>query len=289
MSDTLESLRHKMNGAGELKSVVHSMKVLAAANIAQYEKAVVSLADYSRATELALATCFRHGATVPPPSRKGRRTVGAIVFGSDQGLIGQFNDVLVEYFERELVQPEKPLTIWAVGERVESRLRESGYSIAGTFSLPNSVAAIVPLATKLLVASEKAYEQHRITELWLVHHQTQGGASYAPASRLLLPLDEVWQTRLTRLPWPTKNPPEVLGDYRVVMPSLVRDYFFISLFRACAQSLASENASRLAAMQRAEKNIDDLLENLNRGYHLLRQDSIDEELFDVISGFEALS
>ena len=71
--------------------------------------------------------------------------------------------------------------------------------------------------------------------------------------------------------------------------ALIREYLFISLFRACAESLASENASRLAAMQRAEKNIDELLEDLNRTFHRLRQSGIDEELFDVVSGFEALS
>lgn len=70
--------------------------------------------------------------------------------------------------------------------------------------------------------------------------------------------------------------------------AFVREYLFVSLFRACAESLASENASRLAAMQRAEKNIDELLEDLNRTFHRLRQSGIDEELFDVISGFEAL-
>jgi F-type H+-transporting ATPase subunit gamma len=42
-------------------------------------------------------------------------------------------------------------------------------------------------------------------------------------------------------------------------------------------------------MQRAEKNIDELLEDLNRSFHRLRQSGIDEELFDVISGFEALT
>ena len=61
-----------------------------------------------------------------------------------------------------------------------------------------------------------------------------------------------------------------------------------SLFRACAESLASENASRLAAMERAERNINELLENLHGTFHRLRQGTIDEELFDVISGFEAL-
>jgi F-type H+-transporting ATPase subunit gamma len=70
--------------------------------------------------------------------------------------------------------------------------------------------------------------------------------------------------------------------------ALIREYLFVSLFRACAESLASENASRLAAMQRAEKNIDELLEDLNGTFHRLRQSGIDEELFDVISGFEAL-
>ncbi|WP_339135973.1 MAG: F0F1 ATP synthase subunit gamma [Candidatus Electrothrix sp. GW3-4] len=60
-------------------------------------------------------------------------------------------------------------------------------------------------------------------------------------------------------------------------------------FRACAESLASENASRLAAMQRADKNINELLEDLNRTFHSLHQSGIDEELFDVISGFESLS
>jgi F-type H+-transporting ATPase subunit gamma len=63
---------------------------------------------------------------------------------------------------------------------------------------------------------------------------------------------------------------------------------FVSLFKACAESLASENTSRLEAMQRAEKNIGELLDGLSRKYHQLRQSSIDEELFDVVAGFEAL-
>ena len=70
---------------------------------------------------------------------------------------------------------------------------------------------------------------------------------------------------------------------------MIREYLFVSLFRTCAESLASENASRLAAMQRAEKNIDELQGDLNRTFYRLRQNGIDEELFDVISGFEALS
>ena len=82
--------------------------------------------------------------------------------------------------------------------------------------------------------------------------------------------------------------PEVMGGGTGTLGTLIREYLFISLFRACAESLASENASRLAAMERADKNIDELLETLHGTFHRLRQSGIDEELFDVISGFEAL-
>ncbi len=89
--------------------------------------------------------------------------------------------------------------------------------------------------------------------------------------------------------WPTALLPEVMGFGGATLRALIREYLFVSLFRACAESLASENASRLAAMERADRNIDELLQSLQGTFHRLRQSSIDEELFDVVSGFEALT
>ena len=82
--------------------------------------------------------------------------------------------------------------------------------------------------------------------------------------------------------------PEIVGGDVATLRALIREYLFVSLFQACVDSLASENASRLAAMQRADKNIDELLESLNGTFHRLRQSGIDEELFDVVAGFEEL-
>ena len=70
---------------------------------------------------------------------------------------------------------------------------------------------------------------------------------------------------------------------------LIREYLFVSLYRAFAESLASENASRLASMQVAERNIENRLDELNAQYHQQRQNGIDAELFDLVAGFEALS
>src|SRR5664280_787312 len=104
----------------------------------------------------------------------------------------------------------------------------------------------------------------------------------------LLPLDEKWRQTLSELKWPTNKVPQVLGEIRTTLLELIDGYLFVSLFKACAESLASENSSRLAAMQRAEKNIEEMLDTLNHKFHSLRQSTIDEELFDVVSGFEAL-
>ncbi len=292
MSDSTASLRRKIGSAGDLQSVVRSMKALAASNIGQYEQSVRALADYYRTVELGLSTCFRKtAAAVPLSARKGRRretAAGAIVFGSDQGLVGQFNDVLADFAVKALAALPGRLQVWAVGERVHARLSDAGLPLVGLYAVPNSVKAITPLVGQILIESERRHSQGELSELHLFHNRPSSGAVYAPVTQRLLPLDEAWRRRLARLPWPTGNLPEVMGAGTATLRALIREYLFVSLYRACAESLASENASRLAAMQRAEKNIDDLLESLNGTFHRLRQSGIDEELFDVVSGFEAL-
>jgi F-type H+-transporting ATPase subunit gamma len=293
MSDTTGSLRRKINSAGDLQSVVRTMKAVAASSIGQYEESVRALGDYYRTVELGLGACFRESGPAPFIAEQKRQTfagaTGAVVFGSDQGLVGQFNEVIADYAIRTLAAlPGKP-EVWAVGERVHARLVDGGLSPVGFFTVPNSVKAITPLVGQILVESETRHGQGEVTELHLFYNRPSSGAVYAPVSQRLLPLDESWRRKLAQLSWPTANLPEVMGGGNATLRALIREYLFVSLFRACAESLASENASRLAAMQRAEKNINELLENLNRTFHRLRQSGIDEELFDVVSGFEALS
>jgi len=281
MSETTASLRRKISGARDLQSVVRTMKAVAASSIGQYENSVRALADYYRTVELGLGVCLRDSRPAPLIVGRKRQTVassiGAVVFGSDQGLVGQFNDVVADFAIKALAP--KPM-IWAVGERVHARLDDAGLPLLGLFTVPNSVKGITPLVGQILMESEDRRNQGEISELYLFYNRPTSGPVYAPVSQRLLPLVATW---------PTKNLPEVINSDTETLRALIHEYLFVSLFRACAESLASENASRLAAMQRADKNIEELLEELDRSFHRLRQSGIDEELFDVISGFEALS
>jgi len=291
MSDTTASLRRKIAGAGDLQSVVRTMKALAASSIGQYEKSVRALADYYHTVELGLGVCLRENGQTALMAERNRATgaIGAVVFGSDQGLVGQFNDVVADYAVKTLAALQARLEVWAVGERVHARLADAGLPLMGLFTVPNSVKAITPLVGQILVESETCRSEGEITVLHLFYNRPTSGAVYAPVSQRLLPLDDKWRRKLAELPWPTKNWPEVMRGDTETLRALIREYLFVSLFRACAESLASENASRLAAMQRADKNIDELLEDLSGTFHRVRQGGIDEELFEVISGFETLS
>jgi F-type H+-transporting ATPase subunit gamma len=291
MSDTLASLRRKIDSAGDLHSVVRTMKALAASSIGQYEKCVRALADYDRTVALGLKVSLSQIESTgfaEVTHLIGESGTAAVVFGSDQGLVGQFNDVIAEYAIEKLASLPGATHVWAVGERIRARLTDAGFAVMGVFAVPTSVGAITTLVGQILLQTDALRAQDHSTGLQLFYNRPTTGAIYGPVDQRLLPLDTSWRQERLELSWPTRNLPEVMGASAQTLKALIGEHLFVSLFRACAESLASENASRLAAMRRAEKNIDELLESMNATFHRLRQSSIDEELFDVISGFEAL-
>jgi F-type H+-transporting ATPase subunit gamma len=292
MSDSAQSLSRKIAGATDLQGVVRSMKALAAASIAQYERAVASLDDYYRALELGLSACFRSAgpgiALLKQPALQNK--IGAVIFGSDQGLVGGFNDVVVDFATTTLAtMPGKVKRLWPVGDRARGLLAEKSLNADARFAVPNSIHAITSLVGQLLIDIGKASDAGEVVEVYVFHNRPRSGSLYEPVCKRLLPLDNAWRKELAERPWPTKSLPEVIDGVPSALHAFVSGYLFVLLFQACAESLASENASRLAAMQRADKNIDSMLDDLTRTLHRVRQESIDEELFDVISGFEALN
>ncbi len=292
--DTLESLRSKLESAADINAVVKTMKAVAAANIGQYERSVAALGDYYRTIALGLAICLKTNklAILPkgmPQKKAKNERIIAIAFGSDQGLVGRFNDTMTQFVGQSLEALPGVKDIWAVGERIQLLLNDEGFNTSKSFSVPGEINAITSLIDDLLIKAQQSVEKDGIdTLLYLFYNQPKEGAGYTPVMRRLLPLDEDWQREFTDIKWPTNKLPQVAGNPRKTLSALISEYLFVSLYKAAAESLASENSSRLNAMQRAEKNIDELLEDLNSTFNRLRQSSIDEELFDVVAGFEAL-
>ena len=282
MSESLAELQHHIVSAGELKTVVRTMKMIAAANIAQYEQAVGALAVYHATVRHGLAVALRNEAL--PSFAHVSEQVGVVLFGTDQGLVGQFNDAVAEFASQTLATHSQVIS-WVVGERLSFRLAEILPAPASVLPVPGTLSAITALVSQLLTLMDNWLQSRPGTPLLVIYQHVLSKESFQPVVLRLLPLDEMWRNTLFVEPWPGKRTPELLGGMSALQ-ALVREYLFVSLYRACAESLASENASRLIAMQRADKNIDEMLENLRRTRQRVRQSNIDEELFDVLAGFE---
>ncbi|ESP62572.1 ATP synthase gamma chain [Smithella sp. ME-1] len=290
---TTESLKRRIKSAGDLLSVVKTMKALAAVSIRQYQKAVESLEDYNRTVEMGLQIVLKERMAAMMQSKDvAVKRMGAIIFGSDQGLCGQLNEQIsvfaLDYIKEAGVKKENRKVL-AVGARVADYVEDAGQSIDELLITPGSTAGITPLVQEIIMIIEEWHFNNNVDHFMLFYNDYIGGSNYRPYRVQLLPVNRDWLAEIASKKWDSKTLPIYRMDGDKIFSSLIREYLFVSLYRAFAESLASENASRLASMQNAEKNIEEQLQDLHVQFHRTRQMTITEELLDIVAGFEALS
>jgi F-type H+-transporting ATPase subunit gamma len=197
--------------------------------------------------------------------------------------VGKFNEVLAASVLKEMGEGGRGRELWTVGERISSLLEDAGHASKHCFQAPVSINAVGALVNQILLRTEDT--EMPLQVLTLYNNAPLQGTTYGPSKRQILPMGAAWLEEIRQEVWPGKLLPQVVGDPAKVLSELLQQYLFVSIFKACSESLASENASRLEAMQRAEKNINEITDELNQEYNRLRQSQIDEELFDVLAGY----
>jgi F-type H+-transporting ATPase subunit gamma len=280
-----------MQSAQDLLGVVKTMKALAAVSIRQYQRSVESLTDYNRTVEMGLQIVLKDRRGAPEPAARRTRRFGAIVFGTDQGLCGQFNNIVTQHALAELDKTEfqkEDRFFIVVGMKAADILNDTGQNVFETLSQPGSTAGITAMVQDITLLLEDWRFKRSVENMVLFYNEYLSGATYRPRMLKLLPVDRIWLADLQQRKWDSRTLPMFTMDWERLFRSMIREYLFVSVYRAFANSLASENASRLAAMQNAEKNIEERLEELNVQFHRQRQMTITEELLDIVAGFEVL-
>lgn len=289
MSESLSALCKKISRAHDLHAVVKTMKAAAASSIGLYEQAQHALSTYTRTLELGLSRCFGDISFDQSSQYMNKASIDTVIIGSDQGLVGQFNDSIVDFAIHELSQNYHDINVWVIGERALMRLEHQAISIVKYYPVPSSLKMITPFINELLID----FDKHGIltnsnNQLVIFYNKLEKSSFYTQTKSIVLPLDFAWLLRTQSIKWPTRYIPEVFCSLPLSRQKLLQEFVFISLYNACIASLASENMSRMMAMQRAEKNISELIDILRNTFHRLRKEGIDAELFDVIAGFESL-
>lgn len=289
--ELLETLKRKINSAEELYSLVKTMKALAAVSIREHEQAVESLKEYHKTIEMGFQILLqnRKEEELFEIGSIERKRMCAIIFGSERGMCGQFNEKISAYYIDIMndlnIEPQNRI-VFALGDRIITRLEEAGQAIEQRFSLFESNINFT--LQEVLINIEELRMKKEIDQIVLFYNRPATGTSFHSNMVYLLPFDPEWIRSLSMKKWPSRNMPIFTMDWESLFTSLTRQYLFFSLYRAFVESIASENTSRLASMQVAEKNIEERLRDLNAGFNLQRQTSITSELLDIMTGFEAL-
>jgi len=308
---TLEELHRRIGNAGEMQSVVSSMKVLAVVSIRQFERSLASLSDYSRAVELGLQAVIQQGPleireavedfeTDSPNAARNTtaQNTMALILGSEQGLSGQFNEQIVSFALDTMDRlniPTGSRRLVTLGDHAAFRLKSMNLSVEKTFPIQGSVDGMTRCIREVFMhiapehGSPVALVASQDAPVLIFHNKPLSGAHYQPRMSRLLPIDVLFLKELSARPWPSRSVPTFTMDALQIFRKLMQQHIRIMVERAYVESLLSENTSRLLAMQVAEKNIGEYLEDLQHDFNNRRQGEITAELLDIVAGSEALS
>ena len=154
------------------------MKALAAVSIRQYQRAVESPAEFNRTVELGLQIVLRQSGEAPEQAGSRAAGLGAIVFGTDQGLRGQLNHLIADHAVEEMKKTgigEKNWIIIAVGMRVADLLEDSGRKVFEILSPPGSTAGITSMVQDITVLLEDWRFKRQIGQMHLFYHEYLSG------------------------------------------------------------------------------------------------------------------
>ena len=291
---TLEAISRRTAALESIRGVVRTMKMLSAVNVPPYERAAASIAAFHETILSGLQVVLKDFAFPADHGPKPKAPTIAIVFGSDHGLCGAFNEEVASFVREHFSGSGGAPLVLAVGAKANQALEMVGLKPFETFLPPASADGLGRLASGLLVSLDRIIARGDGArgdgaKVDLFYNQRAASVSHRPIVRHLLPVDTDFLQDLSRRHWNSRVLPTYSMNPEELFAALIRQHLFVSLFLAAAESLAAESTARLARMQQAERAIDDRLEELASASRNARQTQITDELMDVIAGFEAMS
>lgn len=296
MGGHVQRLRERIDTTLQLQSVVQTIRALAEVNVRRAQAVAADVARYARSVHLALYVVLHSLAreerrwprtAVQAPSRG---PLVAVVVTSDQGLCGAFHHRITSY-ALALLEREAPdranRGVITVGWRGLEKLQAAGERVLAHCHGATSVEAIPSLVSQVLLALERPLQQLRVGRLLVIANRPEPGGGFREDHVQLFPFDLDRWTALPEGEEPFRTIPRHDLASRELLRLLVREQLYADLLQVLVDSFAAENDARLSAMRTAADNIDERLAELQAEYRRLRQESVTQELMDVMGGVEA--
>ena len=277
---TTAVLKGKLRSVGEIHDIVASMKAFAGYNLQGAKHQIPYRRAYQASIEEAvgdIVTLFPHLAALETPL-PGHPLF--VLFLSQEGLCGFFNERLIDFFE---TLPREEATILVVGERGGEEARSRQMACNRFLKGASTVEAIDSYTLELSAYLQELVAGEHVGTLTLVYARHNDAGSCEPVAQKVLPPDFARFHRAS-----LKKEPLLYLDGETILATLIREYLYTSCYEAFLESVASENQERLASMLQADNAIKERLQNLRLELNALRQKEITEELLEIVSTYRSM-
>ena len=279
-----EEITARIGSLKELLEIVSAIRAMAAVQLQQSQRSLGAVREYIEMIRRALADAAgflpRDGDS---PDPRVERRPGLVVFCSEHGFCGAFNEPLIRAAS-EALRSEANLHLIFVGTRGAQRASEHGLRAELTLPSATHSGGVTGVARRLAAALYRRFLEQACTSVEVLFVREVTGQRPTLEKLRLLPLSvpAVEEKRV-------ELPPIVNMQPRRLFDELAAEYMFAMLEAAAMESFASENAARFRTMEAAHENIENKSSELNRLAHRIRQESVTTEILDLIGGFEAMA
>jgi F-type H+-transporting ATPase subunit gamma len=287
---SLKDIKRKVGAVQKTKQITRAMNMVAASKFKSAQLRMENFRPYAgKFMDVLNSLALRvENMSHPLLAVRDPRRIRIICMTSDRGLCGGFNTNLIkatERFMKDKSQEGKEISLINVGRKGRDFFRKKAtiigqwVDVLSKFDMTLAVSISNDLITPFI---KEEYD-----ELYLIYNQFVNVSVQRPTVIRLFPLPSIGQD--------VDVDPEKRLDYayepseEVLLQKLLTMYVHVLIFRALLETSAGENGSRMASMDNATKNCEDLIQSLTLKMNKARQAAITAELMDIVGGTEALA
>jgi F-type H+-transporting ATPase subunit gamma len=283
----LKDIRRRISTVEKTQQITRAMRMVAGAKLRRAQEAIESARPYAERMRATLEEVASATRDVEHPLLEVRdvRSVELLIVTSDRGLCGAFNSNVIKAAQRAIGErADRELAITTAGKKGRDFFRR-GHRDALGGDYPQRGWVCYGDAVAIAEAISGRYAEGASDEVVLVYSEFVSPVTQTPRVVPLLPLatrSEESEGSAEKLPYEIEPSPEKL------LATLIPKAVEVEIFRALLENQAGEHAARMAAMESATRNTEELIDSLTLQYNRARQAAITKELVEIVSGAEAL-
>ena len=283
----LKDIQRRIGSIKKTQQITRAMRMVAGAKLRRAQAASENArpyADRMRATVSQVAQGVSEDAHPLFEQRGSVKKVEFVVATSDRGLCGGFNSNVIKFAAKRIAAREAEgaeISITTAGRRGQDFFRRRRLEkLEGNY--PQQSWVTYSQAAEIAKAVSGRFISGEIDEVVVIYNEFVSAMTQIPKSIRLLPFAADAETSGDTLPYEIEPDPEAL--LAVLVPKAVE----VEIYRALLENQTGEHAARMAAMESATRNTEELVDKLTLQYNRARQAAITKELVEIVSGAEAL-